>query len=291
VGQKERDSAGAVKRFIGDVARGIAVDLTAKAIIFIAVSLLAAFALLVVQGGTVPAWVAALAVLVALMLGLALRGRTVKALRGDVLDAVEDRDERGLAAETFYDALVRYEAYSGHLAQALDALQRIVSKDIDVPIPHYIEAGVLEPARDLITDKPAEQVRLSVLLPDDSGERWWMPWAAGHSVTGKAKYNERIVDTLARHAFETGEPQSWPDVESDSAFRQNPLASYPTRALISLPLRRGDEVVGVFNVVSSEPDAFDPAEDTYIASLAGVTAVAVGVFLKDEAEAEASGSE
>jgi GAF domain-containing protein len=289
VSEEQHDAASAVKSFGADVVRGIAVDVTARAIFYIAVSLLGALALLIVAGGTVPAWVATVAVLVALSLGLALRGRTVRALRGEVLDVEEARDQRELAADTFYNAVVRYEEYSTHLAQALDALQRIVSKDIDVPIPHYIEAGVLEPARDLMTEKPAEQVRLSVLLPDDNAERWWMPWAAGHTLTGKAKYNERIVDTLSRHAFETGQAQSWDDVESDSAFRQNPLASHPTRALISLPLRRGAEVVGVFNVVSSEPGAFDPAEDTYIASLAGVIAVAVGVFLKDQAEA--SGSE
>jgi GAF domain-containing protein len=283
-----RGNVEAIKRFGSDVLRGIAVDLTARAMLFVGVSLLAAFALLVVEGGTLPAWVTALAVLLALVLGLALRGRTVKALRGEVLDVEEARVERELVADTFYDAVVRYEEYSAHVAQALDALQRIVSKDIDVPIPRYIEAGVLEPARDLMTEKPAEQVRLSVLLPDDTGESWWMPWAAGHSVTGKAKYSERIVDTLSRHAYETGETQSWDDVESDSAFRQNPMASHPTRALISLPLRRGAEVVGVFNVVSSEPNAFDPAEDTYIASLAGVVAVAVGVFLKDQAQASGS---
>lgn len=282
-------SVEAIKRFGSDVVRGIAVDLTARAILLVAVSFLAAFALLVVEGGTLPAWVASLAVLLALVLGLALRGRTVKALRGEVLDVAEARDERELTASTFYNAVVRYEEYSGHLTQALDALQRIVSNDIDVPIPHYIEAGVLEPARDLMTEKPAEQVRLSVLLPDNSLERWWMPWAAGHSVTGKAKYNERIVDTLSRHAYESGEVQVWPDVESDSGFRPNPNASHPIRAMMSLPLRRGGEVVGVFNVVSSEPDAFDPAEQTYVTSLAGVIAVAVGVFLKDQAEA--SGSE
>lgn len=163
----------------------------------------------------------------------------------------------------------------------LDALQRIVAGDIDIPIPHFIEAGVFGPARDLIADKPAERVRLSVLLPREEGERWWMPWASGHSITGKAKYDQRIADTLARHAYETGCRQHWPDVTNDSAFRQNPLASYKTRTMLSFPLRRGDWTFGVFNVVSSEPSAFDAAEETYIASLSAVVAAAVGLQLKD----------
>jgi putative methionine-R-sulfoxide reductase with GAF domain len=61
--------------------------------------------------------------------------------------------------------------------------------------------------------------------------------------------------------------------------------------MISLPLRWGDRVVGVFNVVSSEPHAFDPAEETYIESLGGVIAVAVGVDLARATEDHASGSE
>jgi hypothetical protein len=290
VTREERGGEVAVKRFAKDVAYGVAVDLTKTVVLFIGGSVLAAVALLIWQGGSVPAWVAALAVLLAVVISLAYRGRSVRALRGQVRDIERARDDRDEEADIYADALVRYEVYTGHVAQALDALQRIVSQDIDVPIPHYIEVGVLEPARDFIIDKPAEQVRLSVLLPDDDGVRWWMPWAAGHSVTGKAKYNERIIDTLSRHAYETGEVQRWDDVTTDSSFRQNPMASHPTRSMISRPLRRGDDIVGVFNVVSSEPNAFDPAEETYIASLGAVIAVAVGVFLKEH-EARPGGSD
>jgi putative methionine-R-sulfoxide reductase with GAF domain len=108
-----------------------------------------------------------------------------------------------------------------------------------------------------------------------------MPWAAGHSVTGKAKYDQRIVDTISRHAYESGQAQHWQDTSTDSGFKQNPMASHETLSMISLPIRRADQTVGVFNVVSSEPYAFDPAEERYIASLGAVISVAVGVFLKD----------
>ena len=43
----------------------------------------------------------------------------------------------------------------------------------------------------------------------------------------------------------------------------------------------GNEIVGVFNVVSSEPEAFDPPEETYIASLGALLSVAVGLHLSE----------
>jgi GAF domain-containing protein len=273
-----REEGNSVERFARDVTYGLAVDLTKKLLVLVGGSLLAAAGLLIWDGGTVPAWSAALALLAAVVVTLAFRGRAIRALRGQVRSTEEVRDDRALEAEVYADTIERHETYSGHVAAALDALQRIVAGDIAVPVPHYIEAGVLEPARDLMTAKPAEAVRLSVLLPDARAERWTMAWSAGHTVAGSAKYEERIVDTVSRHAFETGETQLWEDTASDRSFRQNPLASSPSRSMVSVPLRWGDATVGVFNVISSEPFAFDSAEQNYIDSLAAIISVAVGVL-------------
>lgn len=106
--------------------------------------------------------------------------------------------------------------------------------------------------------------------------------AAGHSAIGKLKYAEPIKETLARHAYESGEPQYWPDTSKQTEFEQNPLASAPMRSLVSIPIREGDEILGVFNAISSEKDAFDDAEQTFLTSLAGVIAVAVSVWHKDQ---------
>lgn len=175
--------------------------------------------------------------------------------------------------------LGRHSEYSRHLQLSLDALQRVISGDVDAEIPYFLEQAVLEPARRILGEKPAQEVRLSVLLPADNDPlRWSMRWAAGHSMTGKLKYEVPIADTLARHAFESGEPQYWGDTEAQTEFRQNPAASAPTRSMVSLPIQEGDEVLGVFNAVSSERDAFDEAEQTFLASPAGVIAVAVSVW-------------
>ena len=68
----------------------------------------------------------------------------------------------------------------------------------------------------------------------------------------------------------------------DRGFEPNPVASAPTRSMLSLPLRLGDDVVGVFNVIAAQPDAFDPAEERYVASLGGAINIAVGYWLNQQ---------
>ena len=87
-----------------------------------------------------------------------------------------------------------------------------------------------------------------------------MRWSAGHSMIGKLKFAEPIATTLARHAFESGEAQYWADTAAQTEFHQNPHASAPMHSLASIPIREGDEILGVFNAISSEKEAFDYAE-------------------------------
>ncbi|HEY2601535.1 MAG TPA: hypothetical protein VGI67_08270, partial [Thermoleophilaceae bacterium] len=55
-------------RFAKDVGYGVAVDLTKMAVILIGVPLVVAFGLLVWRGGSVPAWLALLAVILVAVL-------------------------------------------------------------------------------------------------------------------------------------------------------------------------------------------------------------------------------
>ncbi len=247
----------------GEILRSAAVDLAGKGLIWVTGALAIALGLAIWKGGSVPAWLLlvpiALTVLLAALIARQLHARKV--------------DNESLAKE-----LGRSREYSRHLQDSLDDLQRVMGGDVDVDISDYVEQGVLEPARRILTEKPAENVRLSVLLPSMvSPDRWSMPWAAGHSLTGKSKYDQPIADTLARHAYQSGEAQIWEDTEGQTEFRQNPHASAPTRSMVSIPIREGDEVLGVFDAVSSEKEAFDRTEQTFLASLAGVIAVAMSV--------------
>lgn len=219
-----------------------------------------------VQGGTVPVWLLILVVAIFAALGIYLW--------------LSGRSSSGEGAPALAVELQRHREYSVHLQNSLDVLQQILSGEVDAEIPFFIEQALLAPALQIFASKPIANVRLAVLRPDpEEANRWTMSWAAGHSMPGRLKFNQPIADTLVRHAFESGEDQYWDDTEKQTEFRQNPLASHPTRSLVSIPIRRGNEILGVFNAVSSEPQAFDQAEITFLRSLAGVIGVAVGVWL------------
>jgi hypothetical protein len=276
-----------VQRFGRDVLRAALVDLTSKGLLYVGGSLIAGFVLLVVVGGSVPAWLLAVVALVAAIV-LFFSRRQIKRVRSDLrtrearvteLEPFEaNAPELEATVASFDWALERFEVYTAHVAEVLDHLQRVVSGDIEVPIPVYIERGILEPARNVLA--PDEAVRLSVLLPH---EDWFvMVWAAGHSLPGQQKYRVPIKDTLSRLAFESGELHVWEDAAEDDRFKQNPKATWPTRAMISIPLRRADEVVGVFNAIAAQPGAFDPAEERYLVSLGSIISVAVSVWLDQE---------
>lgn len=257
-----------LQRLGGEILRAAAVEVAGKVLLWAGGAVLLAFGVLIWQGGSIQAWLVLLIVVLLVALAIALLRQ-----QGSVLVGVE-ADKGALERE-----LGRHNEYSGHLQNSLDALQRVISGDVDAEIPYFLEQAVLEPARSILSEKPAEKVRLSVLLPDDERpDRWSMRWSAGHSMVGKLKYDERIADTLARHAFERGEPQDWSDTEAQTDFRQNPEASAPTRSLVSIPICEGDDVLGVFNAVSAERDAFDDAEKKFLTSLAGIIAVAVSVW-------------
>lgn len=251
----------------GEIVRAAAVDMAGRALAAVLLAVLGLMVLLVWQGGSIPAWVALAVVFCITTIALISRRRIA-------------RDEAALRKE-----VGRHNEYSRHLQNSLDALQRVISGDVDAEIPFFLDQAVLEPAQRILSEKPAEKVRLSVLLPDDDNPQLWsMRWSAGHSAIGKLKYAQPIADTLARHAFESGEPQYWPDTAEQTEFRQNPHASAPMHSLVSIPIWEGDEILGVFNAISSEREAFDDAEQTFLASLAGVIAVAVSVWHQDQSD-------
>jgi hypothetical protein len=287
------DGEKGLSAFGGQILRGAVVDMVSKALSWAVLAVAALLALLIWQGGTVPAWIAALVVMLTLAITLrfhlqvrALRAQTtnqqqrieelepLELTRGDLEDEIAD----------LWGGIERHNLYSAHVAKMLDQLQRVVARDITVPISAYVERGILQPARDLLTlSEPGAEVRLSILMPSD--ERWNMIFSAGHSIEGQNKYNERIADTLSRLPFESGKVFAWDDVVDDDRFQPNPRAGREIHAMVSLPLGMGDSVFGVLNAVASLPDVFDTVEIHYLESVASVISVAVGVDLQDQRSA------
>jgi GAF domain-containing protein len=119
--------------------------------------------------------------------------------------------------------------------------------------------GLLAPAREFLIQAPGEDVRLSVLVPE--GQDFRMKWMAGHRLVSKQDFRLRIGESFSRFAFQTGQIESSEDVDSDPRFQPHPRAERPYYSIISVPIRSGDDVVAVFNVVSTLPYAFTEADD------------------------------
>ena len=169
------------------------------------------------------------------------------------------------------------EQYLGHLAHTLDTLQHVLTDGIDdTRIGDYITHGILAPARDMLTRHPDDQIRLSILVP--AGDEFRMEFWAGHDLTSAKKFTIPIKDSISRVAFESGNAQTWDDVNDDDRYTEHPKATRATRAMVSVPLTHGDEVIGVFNAISDQPNGFNPADRLYIECLGSAIDVAVGIL-------------
>lgn len=79
-----------------------------------------------------------------------------------------------------------------------------------------------------------------------------------------------IVPWVAR----TGEPLVVNDVRGDSRYRASPSIG-DIRSELAVPLRFGKQILGVFDLQSPEPNAFDPEDVPVLQALAAQIAVAV----------------
>jgi GAF domain-containing protein len=266
----------AVVKFAKDAVYARAIAWAGRVLDFIVIVILllvAALVALVVSGATVPAWtLAAMVLLAVLVIYLARRGPSSKVaeMKADLATA-----EWGLD---------RHESYGEHVCQVLDHFQRALAGDIpNAPPALFIDRGILQPARDVMrTYGHADDVRLSVLLAKD--DKFRMTWAAGHNLDSQQKYEVPMSDTLSRIAFEQGFTQVWDDVTDDRTFVPNRRATREFRSMVSVPILIGDRPAGVFNVITAEVGAFDPADINYITSLGSVIQVAVGMAMKEAAD-------
>ena len=185
-----------------------------------------------------PVWLLVL-VLLALLVGCLLLYRRAKASpRSDETEHLADLLELGAW-------------YAIHLYDALESLQKILRGTIpNVSAASYVETGVLQPAREFLMQQPGEDVRLSVLVPQDS--EWRMFFAAGYRLESKQRFRMSIDASFSRHAYESGQIQWSHDLPNDPRFIPHPQASRTYYSIISTPIRSGDDVVGVLNVDSTE---------------------------------------
>jgi hypothetical protein len=178
----------------------------------------------------------------------------------------------------------QHRAYAEHVRQILDHLRQVIAGEMpDLNYTDFIERGILEPARDMLRQDPDEDIRLSILAPDDAPNDGYfvMPMAVGHSLPGRQNFRLKIADSISRFAYEKREPFVWNDLSNENAYTPHPKASRPYRSMISLPVCGTDEIYGVFNVISTLDHAFDDADTEYVKTLGSIINVAAGLILAD----------
>jgi hypothetical protein len=211
------------------------------------------------RGTTVPAW--------ALLLVVGL-GAILWLLSASRMTSGEQLAWHAVAIE---------EEHLQHLAHTLDTLQHVLTEGVHLnAIGDYVTHGILAPAKDMLTRNPADDIRLSILIPE--GSDFEMVFWAGHNLTSAKKFSIPIKDSISRVAFESGSTETWDDVHTDARYEPHPKASRQTRSMISVPLTHGDQIVAVFNAVSDQAAAFNPADQLYIECLGSIVDVAVGIL-------------
>jgi len=79
---------------------------------------------------------------------------------------------------------------------------------------------------------------------------------------------------IVGHVAASGDPRIALDVETDAAFKNNPDLP-ETRSEMALPLKVGDEIIGVLDVQSTESNAFQPEDTEILFTLADQVAIAI----------------
>jgi GAF domain len=260
-----------LQQFTKDVLYDSVVQITSGALRLASLALLALMVALFALGWEIPAWTLVLVMLVGvglLYITKRVAGREANELRPR-LDAAEDK-------------LDRHDSYGTNICSIMDNFQRVLAGDIPgVTVSEFIERGILTAGRDVMQENGhAADLRMSVLLASDGF--FTMGWASGHNIQSQKKYRQPIAKTVSKIAFEKKVMQVWSDVTvEERSFEQNPHATRTFKSLVSIPILIGDRVVGVFNVVTEEADAFNVADVNYLTSLGAVIQTAVGVAVKD----------
>ncbi len=145
----------------------------------------------------------------------------------------------------------------------------------DIASTHNLEA-LLNLAVNLVRDR-FKFYHAGIFMNDDRNE-----YAVLRSATGEAgremlerAHKLRIGQVgLVGHAAQTGEPRVALDVGQDAAHYRNPLLP-ETRAEAAIPLKTGGRVIGVLDVQSTQPNAFDEESLQALQVLADQLATAI----------------
>ncbi|MEE8392533.1 MAG: ATP-binding protein, partial [Anaerolineae bacterium] len=205
---------------------------------------------------------------------------------------VKSRDEIGILAYVFNrmaaDLKALYDDLEGKVAQRTTLLQKanyqIQRRAIQFATTIKVSqaaTSILEPnllLREvvrLVYDSFFSYSYVSIFLLDDSGKWALLKEAAGGSkeiATAKAKPMPVENGNAVSQAARTGEPQI---VRCDAERAQEVFFSPYVRAEAALPLKMGDQIIGVLNIMSTEEDDFDSDDISVLQNVANQITIAL----------------
>lgn len=266
--------------FLQEVLKSIAIDATRWGIYAVAGVLLALLVVAITTDAEVPIWLTASLVLLALGAGTVGCRHVVKRLRTGYRSL--KADYRSLEVENNQLARVvdRHLPHWQHVVNALERLQRVMAGEMGTTnTAVYVEVGLLQPARDLLRDEGACDVRLAVLAPHETKDEYLMLWASGHDFDSRQKLDLTVSGSLSKATLLDGQLHDWPDLRRDEHPSQRSSATSERYSLCSLPLKHGSKTVGVLNVLWEKPYAYDDEAIRYATAIASVTQIVLALAL------------
>ncbi len=167
-----------------------------------------------------------------------------------------------------------------HLADLQITLYRVLATMGEHLDPETIARAAVEAVARL-TNWPA----VALLLPDESMTHLVVQAAAGDLAPAEGRRIPADQGVIGR-AFSTAQTQHVPDVSTDPDY----VSGHPDiYCELAVPLRRGERVLGVLDVESDRPTAFDPDDALLAESLAEAIALALdNAWLYKEARQHAA---
>jgi EAL domain-containing protein (putative c-di-GMP-specific phosphodiesterase class I) len=111
------------------------------------------------------------------------------------------------------------------------------------------------------------------LVVDDGSLRYVCGAGATAAHVGEAL---SLKDSLSGRALREGRTLMTEDTETDPRVDREATRAHHIRSMVSVPLLRGDAPLGVLNVSSSTPQAFEPRDVVLLAGLAEFMSAVVG---------------
>lgn len=207
-------------------------------------------------------------VMTLLPLNIALRGMREALARAQIYatELEGQREQLEVLVRERTSDLMRRTSYLGATAIVAQEAAMVVG-DLDKLLARVVQ----------IVSEQFDFYHTGIFLLDDSGE--WAELCAASSAGGQrmlARGHRLRVGTegIVGYVAARGESRVALDVGEDAAFFNNPDLP-ATRSEMALPLQLSNEMIGVLDVQSTEPEAFSSEDVRVLQSLADQVAVAI----------------